>query len=57
MSEITFNLTRQEAELVINAVAQLPYIQSAKLIDTLQNQARVSLEESGGTVETASAAE
>lgn len=41
--EITFNLERQEAELILNALAQLPYAQSANIINKLQQQAQECL--------------
>ncbi len=44
MSEvITFNLEKQEAEFILTAVAQLPYVQSAGLIAKLQQQAQESI--------------
>jgi len=43
MAEITFNLEKNEAELILNALAQLPYAQSAGMINKLQQQAQESL--------------
>lgn len=41
MSEIiTFNLEQQEAEFILNTLAQLPYVQSAGIIAKLQQQAQ-----------------
>jgi hypothetical protein len=43
MAEIKFTLSKEEAEFVLNALAQLPYAQSAGLINKLQQQAQESL--------------
>lgn len=37
--EIVFTVSKAEAEFILNSVAQMPYVQSAKLIDKLQQQA------------------
>jgi len=43
MNEIKFSLIKEEAELLLNALAQLPYAQSANLIAKLQQQAQESI--------------
>lgn len=39
MIELTFTVTEQEANILINALAQLPYAQVYALIPKLQQQA------------------
>lgn len=41
---MNFELTKQEAELVLNALAQLPYSTVAGLITKLQQQAQHQLQ-------------
>lgn len=43
--DLQFSLTKQEAEIVLNAVAALPYIQVAALIQKLQAQAQACIEQ------------
>ena len=43
MNEIKFTLSKEEAELVLNALAHLPYMQSAGMIAKLQQQAQESV--------------
>mgnify|MGYP000211552772 CR=1 len=42
---MTFELTKQEAEVVLNALAQLPFAHVAALITKLQQQAQAQLAE------------
>jgi maltose-binding protein MalE len=43
MNEFTFNVTGQEADLIINALAQLPFAQVNGLIGKLQDQAKAQI--------------
>jgi hypothetical protein len=38
MNELTFTFTQEEANVVINALAQLPYHQSASIIGKMTQQ-------------------
>lgn len=41
---ITFVLSKTEAELVLNALVQLPYVQVFNLVQKLQSQAQESIQ-------------
>ena len=43
LPDIQFSVTRQEAELAIHALAQLPYAQVFNLIAKLQGQAQACI--------------
>ena len=43
MQEITWKITKNEADLILNTVAQLPYNQCFTVIEKLQKQANEQL--------------
>lgn len=45
MEQITFELTIQEANRILEALGQLPYVQVHQLIHKLQSQAEAQLNE------------
>ena len=42
---ITLELTKEEAQIVLNALVKEPYLQVYELIDNIQNQSSEQLEE------------
>lgn len=51
MSEVTFKITKEEAQFILNAVAQFPYAQTVNLIDKLVEQTNGSLSSNNSQID------
>lgn len=51
MSEVTFKITKEEAQFILNAVAQFPYAQTVNLIDKLVEQTNESLSSNNSQID------